>query len=91
MRDERIQEFIRAYGSDGDWAQLFRRGEGYVSTRLLRSADDPNIFVTVDRWDKADCFEAFKKKCGAEYNELEAKFEAYTLSEEKLGAFSEVE
>jgi hypothetical protein len=23
VREERIQEFVGAYGSDGDWAQLF--------------------------------------------------------------------
>ena len=91
VREGRIQEFIGAYGCDGDWAQLFRSGEGYLGTRLLRSADDVNIFVTVDRWNNADCFEAFKKQYGTEYNELDARFEAYTLSEEKLGGFSEVE
>jgi heme-degrading monooxygenase HmoA len=91
VREERIQEFIRACRSDGDWAQLFRRGEGYLGTRLLRSADEANIFVTVDRWDSADGLEVFKKKYGVEYNELDARFEGYTVLEEKLGAFSEVE
>jgi heme-degrading monooxygenase HmoA len=91
VREDRVEEFIRACGSDGDWAQLFRRGEGYLGTRLLRSADDPNIFVTVDRWNNAECFEAFKKQYGMEYNELDSRFEANTLSEEKLGDFSEVE
>jgi heme-degrading monooxygenase HmoA len=91
VREERIQEFIGAYGSDGDWAQLFRRAEGYLGTQLLRSADDPNTFLTVDRWDRAACFEAFRKQYGTEYNELDARFEAYTLSEEKMGAFSEAD
>ena len=91
VREERIRDFVRACRSDGDWAQLFRRGEGYLGTRLLRCADEPNIFVTVDRWDSADCFEVFKKQYETEYNELDARFEAYTLSEEKLGAFSEVD
>jgi heme-degrading monooxygenase HmoA len=89
VREERVQEFTGAYGSDGDWAQLFRRAEGYRGTQLLRSGDDPNIFVTVDRWDSAACFETFQKRYGEEYKKLDARFEAYTLSEEKMGAFSE--
>jgi heme-degrading monooxygenase HmoA len=90
VREEHVQEFIGAYGSQGDWAQLFGRGKGYLGTRLLRSAEEPSIFLTVDRWDNANCFQAFKKQYGTEYNELDARFEAYTLSEEKLGVFSEV-
>jgi heme-degrading monooxygenase HmoA len=89
VREERIQEFIGACGSDGHWAQLFRRAEGYLGTQLLRSTDESNIFLTVDRWDRAACFETFQKRYGEEYKKLDARFEAYTLSEEKPGVFAE--
>jgi len=88
VRGEHIQEFMTACGSDGDWARLFRRAEGYLGTELLRSADEPNLFLTVDRWEDAACFESFQKRFGAEYKMLDTKFEGYTLSEEKLGVFS---
>jgi heme-degrading monooxygenase HmoA len=89
VREERIQEFVGAYGSDGDWAQLFRRAEGYLGTQLFRSAEEPNTFLTVDRWDSASCFEAFQKRYAEEYKKMDARFEGYTLSEEKLGTFSD--
>jgi heme-degrading monooxygenase HmoA len=31
------EEFQRAYGSAGAWAQLFRRADGFVGTELFRS------------------------------------------------------
>jgi quinol monooxygenase YgiN len=89
VREEYVQEFIGACGSDGDWAKLFRRAEGYLGTELLRSSDKPNIFLTVDRWESAACFETFQKRFGAEYKQLDARFERYTLSEKKVGVFSE--
>jgi len=90
VRKEYIQEFIAGYGSNGEWANLFRRAEGYLGTQLLRSADEPDSFLTVDRWNTVDCFDSFQKQYSAEYKKLDAKFEAYTLSEEKVGVFVEV-
>ena len=71
-------------------ASLFRRAEGYLGTELLRSSDDANVFVTVDRWESAACFEIFQERFGAEYKKLDALFEHYTSSEKKIGIFSEV-
>jgi quinol monooxygenase YgiN len=90
VREEHIKEFISACGPNGDWATLFRRAEGYLGTQLLRSSHEPNIFVTVDRWENAASFEIFQERVGAEYKRLDARFEAYTSSEKKLGVFSEV-
>jgi quinol monooxygenase YgiN len=89
VHPEHIEEFVAAYRSDGDWAELFRRAEGYLGTELLRSSHASNIFLTIDRWKNASSFETFKQKFGLEYNQLDARFERYTLSEKKLGAFSE--
>ena len=89
VREEHIQEFSAACGSNGDWANLFRRAEGYLGTELLRSSDDVNKFLTVDRWENAACFEIFQERFGADYKKLDAKFEGYTLSEKKVGIFSE--
>jgi quinol monooxygenase YgiN len=89
VREEHIQEFISACGSNGDWANLFRRAEGYLGTELLHSSLEPNIFLTIDRWESATCLEIFQKRFGVEYKRLDVQFEGYTSSERKLGVFSE--
>ena len=87
VREEHIQEFIRAYNSNGDWAQLFKRADGYLGTELLRSFPEPNIFLTIDRWESATCFNIFQKQFGAEYQRLDTQLEGYTVSEKKVGVF----
>ena len=32
-------EFERVYGTDGEWAEFFRRGRGYIGTELLRDVE----------------------------------------------------
>jgi heme-degrading monooxygenase HmoA len=90
VREEHIQEFISAYGSNGDWTNLFRRAEGYLGTQLLRSSHEPNIFLTVDRWETATCFEIFQERFGEEYKKLDTQLEGYSSLEKKVGVFSEV-
>jgi heme-degrading monooxygenase HmoA len=85
VRDERLQDFISAYGSNGAWTSLFRRSEGYLGTELLRSSEHPCAFLTIDRWESAACFEAFRQRFGAEYKKLDTQLEACTLAEDKGG------
>ena len=33
---ERVDEFRRLYGPDGEWVRLFRQSRGYLSTNLYR-------------------------------------------------------
>ena len=89
VREDRIPEFVSAYGSNGDWARLFRLADGYLGTELLRSSQESNIFLTIDRWESARCFEIFQERFGAEYKKLDAAFEGYSLAEKKVGVFSE--
>ena len=58
-------EFERVYGPDGDWAQFFRGGRGYVGTELLRDLEQPGRYLVVDRWESAEAYNAF----GAEHRE----------------------
>ncbi len=32
-------EFERVYGTDGEWAEFFRQGRGYIGTELLRDVE----------------------------------------------------
>ena len=52
-------EFERAYGPCGEWAHLFRRGDGYLGMELLRRSDDSREYLTLDRWASRGAYEAF--------------------------------
>jgi quinol monooxygenase YgiN len=88
VHNEQIQQFISAYDSNGDWAKLFRLAEGYLGSELLRSSDEPDVFLTIDRWENEPCFTIFRERFGAEYKKLDTRLESFTLSEKKVGAFS---
>jgi heme-degrading monooxygenase HmoA len=60
-------EFERVYGPDGDWAQFFRTGRGYVGTELLRDVEQPGRYLVVDRWDSREAYNAFVEASRAEY------------------------
>ena len=89
VRGEHVADFVAAYNSEGDWAKLFQKAEGYFGTELLRAAEEPNLFLTVDRWQSAGCFEMFRERFGAEYKKLDARLQGYTSNERKLGEFTE--
>jgi heme-degrading monooxygenase HmoA len=91
VREEYVEEFVSAYGADGDWEKLFRHSQGYLRTELLRSLDDPRVFLTIDRWDDPTSFETFKAQFAEEYKRLDERFELYTSEEQKIGVFSETE
>ena len=59
VKGERVGEFERAYGPEGDWVRLFRRADGYLGTELLRDAGEPGRFITVDRWRSRKDYESF--------------------------------
>jgi heme-degrading monooxygenase HmoA len=52
-------EFERVYGPEGEWAQFFRRGRGFVGTELLRDLENPGRYLVIDRWESADAYNAF--------------------------------
>ena len=85
--DGREAEFERAYGPDGDWAQLFRQSKDYLGTDLLRDTAKPGRYLTVDRWKSAAAYEYFHRSHEVEYGALDARCEALTARETKLGMF----
>jgi quinol monooxygenase YgiN len=85
---DRLADFEKAYGVNGQWVQLFRRGEGYVETDLLRDSQRPNRFLVLDKWRDLASFESFKRHYQAAYDELDRQCEELTLVETKIGAFS---
>ena len=81
-------DFVRAYGSNGSWVKLFNRCPGYLNTELKRDVENPNRYITVDSWESFSAFSAMNQTIGDEYAELDHKCEAYTLSENHIGLFS---
>lgn len=61
------EDFERAYGAEGEWAQFFRQGAGYVGTELLRDVEQPGRYLVVDRWDSRDAYNAFVAEHRDEY------------------------
>ena len=92
-RAGREGDFERAYGPEGDWALLFRRGEGYLGTELLRESGDPAgpRYLTIDRWASREAHEAFLRAHRAEYEALDRACEGVTDRESSLGCFESVE
>jgi heme-degrading monooxygenase HmoA len=65
--------FRAAYGSTGDWAQLFGQAPGFLGTSLYRDDAAPGVFVTLDTWIDEAAFSAFQAAHGATYSALDAK------------------
>ena len=90
VRAEVEAEFRHAYGPEGDWVRLFRRGSGHVETLLLADATVPGRYLTIDRWESAEAYETFRERFADEYAALDRRCERLTTREVAVGAFTEV-
>jgi heme-degrading monooxygenase HmoA len=86
-REGRQSEFERTYGPSGEWALLFRRGDGYLGTELLQCSEDPRQYLTLDRWTSRAAYEAFRARWSDEYRRLDHRLEELTEEETLLGTF----
>jgi heme-degrading monooxygenase HmoA len=77
-------DFVRAYGADGVWSQLFAKGDGFISTHLLCKASDARTFITIDTWESLPAHRAFRTKFADEYAATDLLCANLTESEEKL-------
>ena len=85
-----VEQFERVYGPEGDWAEFFRAGRGYVGTELLRDVEAPGRYVVIDRWDSADAYNAFVAANRAEYIARVDDTRLYYDQELRLGTFQNV-
>ena len=83
-------EFERVYGPDGEWAQFFRAGRGYVGTELLRDVENQGRYVVVDRWESADAYNTFVQEHRDEYMQRVDDTRFYYDQELRLGTFENV-
>ncbi|HEY2071965.1 MAG TPA: antibiotic biosynthesis monooxygenase [Gaiellaceae bacterium] len=83
-------EFERTYGPDGEWAQFFRTGRGYIGTELLRDAEIPGRYLVVDRWESAEAYNAFSAEHREEYMRRVDDTRFYYDQELRFGTFETV-
>ena len=90
VKADSTTEFENFYRSTGDWVELFQKGKGYISTELLRDGTNPNTYMTIDRWDSAESYEAFLTQFKKEYETLDAQCEGLTKHETPRGKWESV-
>jgi len=83
-------EFERVYGPDGEWAEFFRQGRGFIGTELLRDVEAPGRYLVVDRWESADAYNAFVAERQEEYMERVDAAGFHYDSELRFGTFENV-
>jgi heme-degrading monooxygenase HmoA len=84
------EEFERAYGPEGEWAEFFRRGDGYIGTELLKDLEEPERYLVVDRWESADSYNAFLAANNAEYLRRADEARLHYVQELRFGTFENV-
>ena len=87
-RDE--AEFERAYGPDGEWAEFFRTGEGYVGTELLRDVENPGRYLVVVRWESREAYGAIVEANRQEFMSRVDDAAVYHDAELRIGTFENV-
>lgn len=87
VREGSEAEFEAAYGPKGEWVQLFRRAPGYLFTELLRDQATRRRYVTIDRWNSRAAYDEFRDNYSIEFEELDARCAALTVSETAIGNF----
>ena len=84
------EAFERTYGADGDWAEFFRTGHGYIGTELLRDVEEPDRYLVIDRWESADAYNAFLAEHQAEYLRRSDESRFHYVQELRFGTFENV-
>ena len=83
-------EFERVYGPEGEWAEFFRQGQGYVGTELLRDLEVPRRYLVVDRWETKAAYRAFVEEHRDEYMRRVDETAFHYEQELRLGTFENV-
>lgn len=84
---EHLTAFTRDYGADGPWVRLFSEDPAYQGTELHRDVNDPQRFLTIDRWTSRGACLSFRAHRRDEFEEIDEACERYTIVERSLGEF----
>ena len=84
------EEFERVYAQDGEWAEFFRPGRGYIGSELLRDVEAPGRYLVIDRWESAEAYNAFVEENREEYMRRVDETRFLYDSELRFGTFESV-
>jgi heme-degrading monooxygenase HmoA len=84
------EPFEHAYGPEGEWAQFFRRGTGYVGTELLHDLEEPDRYLVIDRWESIETYNTFLAENQAEYLRRSDEARFLYIQELRFGTFENV-
>ena len=85
VRPERLAEFERVYGADGEWVEFFRSSPDFIGTNLFRALETSTNFITVDVWRSRPAYENFRKTHSERYAKLDEWCSQFTTHERTLG------
>lgn len=89
IREDTKAQFLALYGPTGKWVQLFKTGQGYLGTQLIRDVNVGNQYVTIDRWTSRDQYEKFLMDKWEELEWIDKEGEKLTINEIKIGWFED--
>ena len=84
------EQFERVYGPEGEWAEFFRQGQGYIGTELLHDVEEPDRYLVIDRWESADAYNAFLAGNQDEYLRRSDENRFHYVQELRFGTFENV-
>ena len=84
------EAFKDGYGPEGDWAQFFRTGRGYVGTELLHDVDEPDRYLVIDRWESIEALNACLAEDQDEYVRRSDESRFHYIQELRFGTFENV-
>jgi heme-degrading monooxygenase HmoA len=88
VRDQ--EAFGLAYGPEGEWAQFFRHGRGYVGTELLQDVEEPDRYLVIDRWESIEAYTAFLAEHQDEYLRRADESRFHYVQELRFGTYENV-
>jgi len=88
VKPENQTEFETIYASNGEWAQLFKKGKGYLGTEFFHSEEHASVFMTIDRWATREDYETFLTQYQSDYKALDNRCEDLTEGESLLTKWS---
>jgi len=91
VKAEYLEDFEKIYGAGGAWADSFQRENGYLGTELLYDPQNPQGYITIDRWVSSLAYDNFLVRCQEEYELLDEKCNELTERETLLGKWETID
>jgi hypothetical protein len=87
VKESAIGPFMHAYGPGGAWDRLFQGYHGFLGTALLRDADNPRRFLTIDSWETEGQRRRMMAQAREAYVNLDKLLDDLTEDQDEVGTF----